>query len=117
MKTPTIIFAILLSSAVASPFALPIETLQPAPDGGPPSSRAKDDSLYSDGTRAINESRWADAETTFAKTVAMHGGHEEGAMYWQAYAQAKQGQSGRALATCGTLQQKHPDSRWNDECG
>jgi HEAT repeat protein len=47
----------------------------------------------------------------------MHGEHEEGAMYWQAYAQSKQGELGRAMALCGELKQKHPNSRWNDECG
>ena len=38
-------------------------------------------------------------------------------MYWQAYAQSKRGEYGRAMALCGELKQKHPGSRWNDECG
>ena len=117
MKTPTILFSALLGCVLVSPSAFSLETTLLSPDGSPASTGAKDDSLYSEGTRAINESRWSDAESAFAKVAAMHGEHEEGAMYWQAYAQSKRGEYGRAMALCGELKQKHPGSRWNDECG
>src|SRR3954447_16345856 len=117
MKTPTILFSALLGCVLVSPAAFSLETTLLSPDGSPASSGAKDDNLYSDGTRAINESRWSDAESAFARVAAMHGEHEEGAMYWQAYAQSKRGEYGRAMALCGELKQKHPGSRWNDECG
>jgi len=117
MKTSTILFFALLGCVLVSPSAFSLEMTLLSPDGSAASSGAKDDSLYSDGTRAINESRWSDAESAFAKVAAMHGEHEEGAMYWQAYAQSKRGEYGRAMALCGELKQKHPGSRWNDECG
>src|ERR1700761_8373563 len=62
---------------------------------------ASDDaSLYADGTRAINESRWSDAAGTFERAAQMHGEHAEGALYWKAYAQNKEGQQASALNTC-----------------
>jgi HEAT repeat protein len=117
MKTSGILFTTFLGCMLASPSAFSFETALLSPEGAPASSGAKDDNLYSDGTRAINEGRWADAEAAFAKVAAMHGEHEEGAMYWQAYARSKRGELGRAMALCGELKQKHPNSRWNDECG
>ena len=74
-------------------------------------------SLYSDGTRAINESRWSEAAGLFDRVAQMHGDHAEGALYWKAYAENKEGQSASALNTCGELRKKYPKSHWMDECG
>jgi HEAT repeat protein len=74
-------------------------------------------SLYADGTRAIDESRWPDAAGLFDRVAQMHGEHAEGALYWKAYAENKEGQSANALSTCGELRKSYPKSRWLDECG
>jgi HEAT repeat protein len=78
---------------------------------------ADDASLYADGTRAINESRWSEAAGLFNRVAQMHGEHAEGALYWKAYAQNKEGQAVNALNTCAELRKGFPKSRWLDECG
>jgi HEAT repeat protein len=77
----------------------------------------KDAALYSDGTRAINESRWSDAVDLFNKVVRQHGQRAEGALYWRAYAENKEGQPARAISTCAELRHTYPKSEWLDECG
>ena len=47
----------------------------------------------------------------------MHGEHAEGALYWKAYAENKEGQQANALNTCGELRKAYPKSRWLEECG
>ncbi len=47
----------------------------------------------------------------------MHGEHAEGALYWKAYAENKEGQPANALSTCGELRKAYSKSRWLDECG
>ena len=74
-------------------------------------------SLYADGTRAIGESRWHDAVGLFDRVAQMHGEHAEGALYWKAYAENKEGQPANVLNTCGVLRKNYPKSRWLDECG
>jgi HEAT repeat protein len=78
---------------------------------------ADEASLYADGTRAVNESRWQDAAGLFDRVAKMHGEHAEGALYWKAYAENKEGQSANALSTCGELRKLYPKSRWIEECG
>jgi hypothetical protein len=76
-----------------------------------------DGSLYADGTRAVNEGRWADAEKAFAKVAADHRAHADGALYWKAYAENKLGQLKPALDTCAELEHAFPGSSWIHECG
>ena len=111
------IFAILLTAAATvTPWRLHAEGLQPlSAESGP---RPGDDaSQYADGTRAIHESRWSDAVELFGRVAQMHGEHAEGALYWKAYAESKEGQSANALSTCAELRKKYPNSRWLNECG
>ncbi|MGD0734945.1 MAG: hypothetical protein ABR976_07345 [Terracidiphilus sp.] len=84
---------------------------------GAMASDAPDSSLYADGTRAINDGRWADAEKAFAKVAAEHGAHADGALYWKAYAENKLGQAKPALDTCAELGRAFPASSWIHECG
>lgn len=72
---------------------------------------------YAEGTRAINEARWSDAETTFTKIASQGGDRADAAMYWTAYAQNKEGQQAKALETCRELVHKYSQSRWINECG
>jgi HEAT repeats len=81
------------------------------------SANTVDASLYAEATRAINESRWSDAVGLFDRVAQMHGERAEGALYWKAYAENKEGRMANALNTCGELRKKYPKSRWLDECG
>ena len=67
MKTTSLFLAAVLTSTIFVPRPSPpssqarvIATMSPA---------AKDDALYTDGTRAINEGRWSDAVDLFNKVV------------------------------------------------
>lgn len=113
-----VFFAIFLATALTSaPRPSRAEMPQPflAADGA--GAATEDGSLYADGTRAINQGRWSDAAGLFDRVAQMHGEHAEGALYWKAYAENKEGQPANALNTCGELRKGYPKSRWLDECG
>jgi hypothetical protein len=74
-------------------------------------------SLYAQGASALNEGRWADAESIFASVAEQKGEHADGALYWKAYAENKQGRTQPALDTCVELGRDYPKSRWIEECG
>jgi VWFA-related protein len=76
-----------------------------------------DSSLFADGSLAMNEERWSDAASIFAKVASQQGAHADAAYYWKAYAENKQEQSKSALATCSELRHNYPKSRWIEECG
>ena len=73
--------------------------------------------LYAEGTKAIDESRWVDAEGIFTRVANERNGHADGALYWKAYAENKLGQTKPALDTCYVLRQNYPNSSWIHECG
>jgi HEAT repeat protein len=79
-------------------------------------TNAHEDQLYSDATRAINESRWSDAEGLLDQVISQHGRRADGALYWKAYVENKQGRSSEALTTCSGLRQSYPKSTWLKEC-
>jgi HEAT repeat protein len=117
MKVRVLIAVFLAAALMSAPRPARAAALQPltAADGG---RTASDDAgVYADGTRAINESRWSDATGLFDRVAQMHGEHAEGALYWKAYAENKEGQPVNALNTCGKLRKDYPKSRWLDECG
>jgi HEAT repeat protein len=105
---------ILVIAAVFAPWSLHGLALQPPVADG---AGADDASIYAEGTRAVNESRWQDAVGFFSKVALIHGEHAEGAIYWKAYAENKEGQPANALSTCGELRRSYPSSRWLKECG
>lgn len=110
---PVTLFASLLC-APAIVHALQPVTAAPLPVSF---SEAEDqDSSYADGTRAINEGRWADAEGIFSKIADQHKDRADAALYWKAYAENKEGQQARALETCAGLGKTFPKSRWINEC-
>ena len=109
-----ICFAVVVTAA---PWWLHAEALQPLPGASGAGASADDASVYADGTRAINESRWSDAVGLFDRVARMGGEHAEGALYWKAYAENKEGHAANALNTCGELRKKNSKSRWLDECG
>lgn len=111
-------FVILSSSALMfAPRALHAAEMQPWAPAYAGAATSDDASLYADGTRAINENRWSDAAGLFNRVAQMHGEHAEGALYWKAYAENKEGQPANALNTCAELRKSFPKSRWLDECG
>jgi hypothetical protein len=80
-------------------------------------ANSPESSLYAQGASALNEGRWADAESIFASVANQKGEHADGALYWKAYAENKQGRTQPALDTCGDLRRDYPKSRWIEECG
>jgi VWFA-related protein len=127
MKTRWVLASALLGSLLAAPMAYGTEsvsaealaatTKSSVEEVATVTANAQDSGLYADGTRAINEGRWSDAVTIFTKVAGEQGEHADGALYWKAYAENKQGQPSRALNTCDELRRAHPKSRWMDECG
>jgi hypothetical protein len=73
--------------------------------------------LCADGTRAIDQGRWADAVKIFTQVANQHGDHADGALYWKAYAENKLGQGKLAVSACAELRGSYPKSRWIDDCG
>ena len=119
MKVTTILPAALIASTLFASAAL---CLQPIVFAGPTHlgdvSNVDDDrsNAYADGTRAIQEGRWPDAESIFGKIASQHGDRSDAALYWKAYAQNKEGQQARALETCADLGHSYSKSRWISEC-
>jgi hypothetical protein len=119
MKFTSILPAALFASLLSAPAALclePIVFVGPSHLGEAADEEGQAGSAYADGTRAINEGRWSDADTIFAKIATQHGDRADAALYWQAYAQNKEGQQARALETCADLGHSFPKSRYLSEC-
>jgi hypothetical protein len=85
-------------------------------EGVPASLSTPENSLYDDGMRAINDSRWANAEAIFTMAANQHSDRSDGALYWKSYAQKKQGHAKVALETCAVLANQYPASSWNHDC-
>jgi HEAT repeat protein len=75
----------------------------------------KEESLYDDGTDALDEHDWRRAAEMFSEVARMRMSHADGAMYWLAYAQSKMGMRSEALATILDLQRAYPKSRWAED--
>ena len=113
-----ILYAPLASPAHAAPGQVYASLVAPAGlEGGQTEASSPDSSLFSDGSRAINDERWSDAASIFAKVASQQGAHSDAALYWKAYAENKLGQPKTALETCGELRHDYPKSRWIEECG
>jgi HEAT repeat protein len=108
----TLAAALLATPALHAASVKPIDFVPYLPDAD-----SKESALYNDGTKAINESRWSDAESLFSKVADLRGQYAEGALYWKAYAENKEGQTARALETCARLRRAYAHSKWLDECG
>jgi HEAT repeat protein len=114
MNTKPLLFATLLIGLSARP-ALCAESFLPLSDDNA-AAQTKEETLYSDGTRAINDAHWAQAESIFHDLAAQHGARAEAALYWEAYAENKRGNVARALEICAQLRRAYPQGNWVKEC-
>ncbi len=114
MNTKSLLFATLLI-VLSAPPALRAESSLPLPDDNA-AAQTKEDTLYSAGTRAINDARWAQAESIFQNLASQHGPRADAALYWEAYAANKQGNAAHALEICAELRHAYPQGNWVKEC-
>jgi len=122
MKIPSLLLTSLLGATLCSSMGLaadfrPLEFDTAIVDGDNQAATSNRDALYSDGTRAINDGRWADAEAIFSKIAQQKGDRADASIYWQAYAENKEGKSALALSSCKDLRDVYPHSSWVNECG
>jgi thioredoxin-like negative regulator of GroEL len=114
MNTKSLLFATLLI-ALSAPPALCAESSLPLSEDNA-AAQGKEETLYSEGTRAINDAHWAQAESIFRNLASQHGPRAEAALYWEAYAENKQGNAARALEICAELRHAYPQGNWVKEC-
>lgn len=131
MKTRHAISVAVLAAAVWVPIAFQVSLGAQAPPekafaddllssgmgADTPQIDISDYSLYQSGNQAISAGRWSDAVTIFSKIADQKSVHAQGALYWKAYAENKQGLASQAMETCGQLRKLYDGSSWNDECG
>jgi len=81
--------------------------------GADAQERAADsaDRAYERGSRALDQRQWEEAAKAFADAARV-GPRRDGALYWQAYAQSRLGQSADALKSLADLQKMYAESRW-----
>jgi hypothetical protein len=80
------------------------------------STSSQEDTLYAQGTKAMDEQRWSDAVTAFDGVAAAKGKRADAGLYWKAYSLDKLGRRDDARAVCNTLRKEQPSSTWNKEC-
>src|SRR3984885_15734201 len=107
MNTKPLLFATLLLAFSAPPALW-------ADDNA--AGQSKEEALYSEGTRSINDAHWAQAESIFSNLASQHGARAEAALYWEAYAENKQGNAARALEICAELRHAYSKGNWVKEC-
>jgi hypothetical protein len=116
MKTAPWFWLAALGGALALPIPSASGFIFRPTDNDADQANAREDQLYSDATHAINESRWPDAESLLDQMIEQHGRHSDGALYWKAYVESKEGRASDALKTCSDLRQTYPKSNWLKEC-
>lgn len=77
--------------------------------------RGNEDQLYQSGMRALDAARWDEAVAQFQRVIQQGGSRADGAAYWSAWAQNKQGNGGGALESLAKLRQSFPNSKWITE--
>lgn len=71
--------------------------------------------LYQRGVSSIDSGEWGKAVRDFSEVIEMKGSRADGALYWMAYALAKQSRTGEAKQAISTLKKAYPQSRWLDD--
>src|SRR5262245_48167275 len=93
----------------------PREPDMPNPPRGPAARGDNEERSYSNGIRALDNGRWDEAIKSFTQVVDLNGSRVEGAMYWLAWSQNKQGNSAGAMDWLARLRKAAPNSRWITE--
>jgi hypothetical protein len=70
---------------------------------------------YEAATDALDDHEWRRAIALFKEVAKTGGAHADAAIYWTAYAQAKNGDRTDALATLLELQKAFPKSKYNED--
>jgi len=89
----------------------------PATSAAVPGNESDDraDQAYERGVRALDQKQWDKAIQSFDEVVRLKGNRADGALYYKAYAQNKQGARSEALQTLESLRKSYPESRWLEE--
>ncbi len=72
----------------------------------------REDNLYREGTRLLDERKWERAADVFSNIVSRGGPRSDGALYWKAYALHKLGRRPDAQAALADLAKSYPASGW-----
>jgi HEAT repeat protein len=75
----------------------------------------RENSLYSQGSAALDQGKWQIAEDKFDQVAEMKMKRADAGLFWKAYAQNKLGQRSEALATLSAMEKQYPQSRWLDD--
>jgi HEAT repeat protein len=108
----------LLIASIAAFGALvpaPSEALVPDPVWTETGDESREDRLYEEGTKALDDGNWDKAAESFLEVVKSNGPRADAALYWVAYALNKQGRKADALAILGGYSGKYPKSSWNKD--
>ncbi|MET0552665.1 MAG: HEAT repeat domain-containing protein [Vicinamibacteria bacterium] len=73
------------------------------------------DDRYERAMDLVDDSQWQAAVDAFESVVREKDARADAALYWQAYAQMKQGRAQEAVAKIQALRAAHPKSRWVKE--
>ena len=74
----------------------------------------REEELYNDGMDEVDDAKWDKALDKFDQVIEMHGKHADGAMYWKAYSENKQGHHSEPLTLIASLE-KQFSSKWVKE--
>ena len=106
---------VLLASSTAIAGALAFDATLPAWTEEREDRSSRESELYDRGTKALDDGEWADAAAAFREVVRLGGARSDGALYWVAYALAKQDRRDEALAILRGFAAKYPKSSWGKE--
>jgi tetratricopeptide (TPR) repeat protein len=70
---------------------------------------------YTSGLDALQRHQYDEAISAFDRVAAAKGAHRDGALYWKAFAQFKQGRTAEALETIASLRRDFPRSRYLED--
>ena len=73
---------------------------------------SQEQTLYTQGTAALDKRDWETAEKAFSQAVSLKGERADAALYWRAYALHKMGRREAALQSLAALKSTYPRSRW-----
>jgi hypothetical protein len=78
-------------------------------------ARDREQELYEQGREALDEDHYDRAASAFDELAKRNGPQTDAALYWEAYAQNRQGKRDAALATLAELKHRFPQSRWQKD--